>query len=166
MRARERERDSEMMKASCFVFSRRLSRYMENDSRQHMASGCQRNEFGFGPYKAEHIHIDCVKSLSRQISRVRVSNSSSALTSRKVTTQLPSLHSFEMSGDSLTDETGLAMAEALQSNAYRSRGHWAQVGEDASDAREEDGVEEAGGEKCLKSLIHFCRSGERVVRPV
>ena len=66
-----------------------------------------------------------------------------------------------MTGDSLTDETGLAMAEA-----YRSRGHWAQVGEDASDAREEDGVEEAGGEKCLKSLIHFCRSGERVVRPV
>ena len=28
---------------------------MENDSRQHMASGYQRNEFGFGPYKAEHI---------------------------------------------------------------------------------------------------------------
>ena len=35
---------------------------MENDSRQHMASGYQRNEFGFGPYKAKHIHIDCVKS--------------------------------------------------------------------------------------------------------
>jgi hypothetical protein len=33
-----------MMKASCFVFSRELSRYMENDSRQHMASGYQRGQ--------------------------------------------------------------------------------------------------------------------------
>ena len=31
-------------------------------NRQHMASGYQRNEFGFGPYKTKHIHIDCVNS--------------------------------------------------------------------------------------------------------
>ena len=35
-----------------------------------MASGSQRNEFGFDPYKAKHIHIDCVKSLSRHIEQV------------------------------------------------------------------------------------------------